>query len=61
MRITDWIHESGGELAMSSDPWTALCPECGIDAVIGSATGYPVNDLVFLKAMNEEWFGETHA
>lgn len=37
---------------------TALCPLCGIDSVIGSASGYPVNDLEFLKAMEDHWFGE---
>ena len=59
--IQDWIEETGGELAKRGVPWTALCPECGIDAVIGSRSGYPVNDLAFLKAMNEEWFSEDDA
>ena len=35
---------------------TALCPKCGIDSVIGSKSGYPVNDLEFLKEMNRYWF-----
>jgi len=34
---------------------TALCPMCGIDAVIGSASGYPITED-FLKRMNEHWF-----
>ena len=34
---------------------TAICPYCGIDAVIGSASGYPIN-AEFLKAMHVHWF-----
>jgi hypothetical protein len=45
--INRWIdHES-----------TALCPQCGIDSVIGSASGYPVTKG-FLRKMQEYWFGE---
>ena len=34
---------------------TALCPFCGIDAVIGSACGFNLtSDL--LKTMHKEWF-----
>ena len=36
--------------------WTAMCPFCPVDAVIGSASGYPVTDSRFLKAMHEYWF-----
>jgi len=45
--IEDWLIEGDG---------TAFCPECGIDSVIGSASGYPVSDPNFLKAMNQRWF-----
>ena len=38
---------------------TAICPECGIDSVIGSKSGYPVNDLEFLEEMRLYWFGPT--
>ena len=34
---------------------TAICPKCGIDSVIGSASGYPVDSL-FLKKMHDHWF-----
>lgn len=43
----------------SSDPRlgrTALCARCGIDAVIGSAAGYPIT-RAFLEAMRARWFG----
>lgn len=44
--ITDWVDEGGV---------TALCPKCGIDSVIGSASGFPITgDL--LKRMNAHWF-----
>ena len=35
---------------------TVLCPECGIDSVVGSASGYPITEE-FLKRMNDYWFG----
>jgi hypothetical protein len=43
--ISEWVDR--GE--------TALCPKCGIDAVIGSKSGYPMT-REFLKAMNSFWF-----
>jgi hypothetical protein len=44
-KIEEWIDD--GECAM--------CPKCGIDSVIGSASGYPVT-AEFLKEMQEYWF-----
>jgi hypothetical protein len=35
---------------------TALCPKCNIDAVIGSASGYPVTDKGFLQTMYGFYF-----
>ncbi|MDO4511796.1 MAG: YqiA/YcfP family alpha/beta fold hydrolase [Bacteroidales bacterium] len=34
---------------------TAWCPKCGIDAVLGDASGYPITDE-FLKKMHNLWF-----
>jgi hypothetical protein len=34
---------------------TALCPKCGIDSVIGSVSGYPIEGE-FLKKMHDHWF-----
>jgi hypothetical protein len=34
---------------------TAFCPECGIDSVLGSASGYPIEEW-FLRRMREHWF-----
>ena len=34
---------------------TALCPRCGIDAVIGSKSGYPIT-IDFLGLMRAHWF-----
>lgn len=45
--ITDW-----GD---TYEPDTAACPRCGIDSVIGSASGFPVT-VEFLKAMKRVWF-----
>ena len=44
--IDEWI----------DDETTAMCPKCGIDSVIGDASGFPVTEKAFLKAMNEVWF-----
>ncbi|RZG47555.1 cytoplasmic protein [Acinetobacter wuhouensis] len=34
---------------------TALCPTCGIDSVIGGASGFPITQE-FLKAMQQYYF-----
>jgi hypothetical protein len=34
---------------------TALCPRCGIDAVLGDASGFPI-DATFLRNMHRYWF-----
>ena len=44
-QITEWVDADQ----------TALCPKCGIDAVIGSASGYPITSN-FLHRMHEHWF-----
>jgi hypothetical protein len=38
---------------------TAICPKCGIDSVLGSKSGYPVDDQAFLEEMRNYWFGES--
>ena len=48
--IAEWTDERDGVGTC------ALCPRCGIDAVIGSASGFPVN-AEFLRQMHERWFG----
>ena len=45
--ITEWIPEKSG---------TALCPCCGIDSVIGEASGFQITEQL-LKEMNQYWFG----
>jgi len=35
--------------------WTALCPRCGIDAVLGDGLGYPIT-TDFLGQMHARWF-----
>ena len=48
--IVHWLSEGSG---------TALCPNCCIDSIIGSASGYAATDAAFLKAMHERWFSVT--
>jgi hypothetical protein len=38
------------------DGITALCPRCGIDSVLFSFSGLPIDDPDFLKQMNIYWF-----
>lgn len=45
--IEEWLDEGDG---------TATCPKCAIDSVIGSASGYPIDDPMFLKDMHRYWF-----
>jgi hypothetical protein len=39
----------------TDDDDTALCPKCGIDSVIGSVSGYPI-ERSFLQKMHSHWF-----
>ena len=45
--ITEWLSETSG---------TALCPYCGVDAIIGEGSGFPIT-YEFLQEMNQYWFG----
>lgn len=47
--ITEWVDETNSKGA------TALCPRCGIDSVIGSASGFPIT-RAFLNSMRAYWF-----
>ena len=47
--IEEWIDERDGVGTC------ALCPRCGIDSVIGSASGYPIT-REFLESMHRHWF-----
>jgi hypothetical protein len=48
--VLDWVDEDNPKGA------TALCPKCGIDSVIGSESGYPVDNITFLKELNQYYF-----
>lgn len=39
----------------TDDGNTALCPDCSIDSVIGSESGFPITKD-FLSAMKDLWF-----
>lgn len=45
--IDDWCEDN--------PDWTAVCPYCGIDSVIGESIGYPLTEES-LKAMHKIWF-----
>ncbi len=46
MEIESWL---------TGDPGTALCPYCGVDAVIGEHSGYRITEE-FLREMQQYWF-----
>jgi hypothetical protein len=48
MEIKEWITEASGAES-------ALCPLCGIDSVLGDASGYELTET-FLSAMQRHWF-----
>ncbi len=45
--VIAWIDEDGE---------TALCPKCGVDAVIGSASGLPISESHFVEDMHKKYF-----
>ena len=45
--IKEWVDKDNN---------TALCSHCGIDAVIGDKSGFPVTEKAFLSDMYERWF-----
>jgi len=49
MEVRDWTDER------EDVGQTALCPRCGIDAVIGSNSSYPIT-TEFLETMKTHWF-----
>lgn len=56
--IKDWVDAPEDEADINETGQTALCPHCGIDSVLGSASGYPIN-REFLQKMNKYWFQRT--
>ena len=62
-RGEDCVPWEGLDVSNFDDPesmsgGTALCPNCGTDAVIGDRSGYPIEPS-FLTRMNEAWFQRT--
>jgi hypothetical protein len=51
--VKDWVDEDSKDIGQ-----TALCVHCGIDSVIGSASGFPITKA-FLEAMHQHWFSPT--
>lgn len=49
-KITEWVDGSAEGVGQ-----TALCPECGIDSVIGDRSGFVLSDD-FLATMKRYWF-----
>lgn len=54
--IGEWIDTPPDAPDDDAAGTTGLCPRCGVDALIGSASGFPI-EREFLQAMRERWFG----
>lgn len=54
--IKTWINEPAVGDALAASGATALCPHCGVDAVLGDRSGYPI-EAEFLMCMKQRWFG----
>ena len=52
--IIEWIDDQ--HVGEGRTGRTALCPKCGIDSVVGDASGFPLT-REFLEAMYARWFG----
>ena len=50
--VTHWVDKNENRIGQ-----TALCPHCGIDAVLGSASGFAITP-VLLQQMHQHWFVE---
>ena len=57
--ITDWIDGPQPTSGEMTDGGTALCPRCGIDAVLPSAMPSPLTSEL-LAAMHAHWFDIDH-
>jgi hypothetical protein len=50
-----WVDDEGCDDDEGKVGQTALCPQCGIDSVIGSRSGYLIS-ADFLSRMRKQWF-----
>ena len=50
--VTHWVDKDDEGVGQ-----TALCPHCGMDAVLGSASGFEITPEL-LKEMHGHWFSE---
>lgn len=57
-RITQWLKQQKQvrpKVWRMDEQATAVCPHCGVDAVIGESSGFPITKR-FLKQMHRYWF-----
>lgn len=53
--IISWCDTYADEVGGPQYGHTAICPNCSVDSVIGSASGYTIT-IEFLEQMNRRWF-----
>ncbi len=49
--VSDWLDEQYEQQA------SAVCPRCKVSAVIGDASGYPIEEE-FLTRMQQRWYSQ---
>ena len=55
-KIVEWHNEETFETGSDGSPdCTAFCPDCHVDSVIGSKSGFPI-ERDFLAFMHSYWF-----
>jgi len=54
-RILEWVDEDEADVGQ-----TALCPECGLDTVLGAGSGFPIT-ADFLRRMQGYWCAPSDA
>lgn len=54
--VVEWVNKRDREgRDLREGLWTALCPHCGIDSVVGDHSNFPITK-VFLTEMHRHWF-----
>ena len=59
-RIVEWLNPAGEHnfkpgLLPTSDDASAFCPNCGMDYVVGDASGLPIQNPDFVSRLNSTW------
>lgn len=58
-RIAEWLNRTGEHTfkpgPVPSVKGAAMCPNCGMDYVLGDASGLPIQNPNFMRKLNSTW------